>query len=353
MKIYYKFFLSIYIIILTALLILLLTISYKFINYGKQKTLNNSENIVEIPYASSLKKVVNILYENKIINNDNLYWYLRLARSDNKIQAGYYIIKPNISNQELVTFLLNGRAQVFKVTFIEGQTLRDLAQTLYNVGLIENADINLSLVSQKVLDTINPPIELIKMTQEHGIGGIEGYLLPETYFFSKEDSLESILLSMHKNLLQKLTFAIKEEMNRQNLSLHTLLTLASIVEKETAVGFERNLIANVYKTRLKKNMKLQADPTVIYGLKKYDNKITKKDLLTPNPYNTYTNKGLPLGPISSVSIESIKAVLEPNNNSNYLFFVSKNDGTHVFCPDLACHNKAVKEWQIDFFKKNK
>lgn len=350
MKIYYNFFLSIFFTILIITILLILTISYYFISYAKNNTINNSETVIEIPYGSSLKKVTDILHENNIIKNNNLYWYLRLGRIDNKIQAGYYIIKPNLKHKDLITFLLNGKAQAFKITFKEGQTLRDLAQTLYDAGFIDSPDINLSLVSQKILDSIKPPKEVIEINNKEGIGGIEGYLLPETYFFSKQDSLEKIILHMHKSLLQKLTTQINDEMSKQNLTLHDLLTLASIVEKETGKPFERPLIASVYKTRLKIGMRLQADPTVIYALKKYDNKITKKDLLTKHPYNTYTNKGLPLGPIASSSIESIKAVLWPNE-SDYLFFVSKNDGTHIFCKDLNCHNNAVKEWQIDFFKK--
>jgi len=325
-----------------------------FNNYSNSKINISSDTIIEINYGSSLKKVVDILYKNNLIDNqEKFYWYLRLARPDSKnIQAGYYIFSNNISYAQLVSSLLNGRSEVFKITFKEGQTLKDLTKTLSDANLALKEDIEAFLVSDKLFSIINPPIKLIEMAKKDNIGGIEGYLLPETYFFSKNDSLEKIILTMHKSLIAKLDPKILAEMSRQNMSLHNLLTLASIVEKETADPKERPLIANVYLTRLKKGMRLQADPTVIYGIKNYTGKITKKDLLTPHVYNTYTNKGLPLGPISSVSIEAIKAVLWPSE-SDYLFFVSKNDGTHIFCSDLKCHNKAVKEWQIDFFKKNR
>lgn len=313
-----------------------------------------SETMVEIPFGSSMKRVSEILHEVGVISQPRMfYWYLRLGRSDGqKIQAGYYNFVGEITPHHVADRLLLGRDQSYKLTFKEGQTLVDLATAVEALGLATKEQFVEAMKSDEILNLIGAPNARARIALENDVGGIEGYLFPDTYFFSKRDTATSIIKKMHAKLNAMLDDNIQTRLRELKFTLHEVLTLASIVEKETADPKERALISSVYQNRLKLGMRLQADPTVIYGIKDYEGKIHKSDLLRPHAYNTYTMGGLPPGPISSVGIEAIRAVLWPED-TKYLYFVSKNDGTHFFCENLTCHNHAVKKWQIDFFKKAK
>ncbi len=315
------------------------------------KTVQLSEVIVEIPYGSSLKNVSKLLSEKNIVSNDQIfYWYMRLARKDaHKIQAGYYQFNGTYSYAQLAESLKNGRDRAAKIIFKEGETLVDLVKTLEAQGVLTKADFIKAMTSQDVLSLVNAPHQEARKELENDVGGIEGYLFPDTYFFTSKDSPKTIISIMHRHLLNKIDEPMKLRMKEIGMTLHQVLTLAAIVEKESGAENERPVIASVYLNRLKIGMRLQADPTVIYGMKNYDGKIRKSDLLSPHAYNTYTMSGLPPGPIAAVSIMAIKAVLWPEASS-YLYFVSKNDGTHEFCPNIKCHNQAVKKWQIDYFR---
>lgn len=314
-----------------------------------KETVSLSQIVVEIPYGSSLKSVTRLLAEQKVIPDERaFYWYMRFARNDaGKIQAGYYQFDGTYSLAQLAESLKNGRDRAFQIIFKEGETLVDLAQSLEAAGIVSQADFISAMTSRDVLSLLDVPQE--RKMLKNDVGGIEGYLFPDTYFFTKKDSAKTIISIMYRHLLNKIDEPMRIRMKEIGMSLHQVLTLAAIVEKETGATLERPIIASVYLNRLKKGMRLQADPTVIYGIKDYDGKIRKSDLLTFHSYNTYKIEGLPPGPIASPGIEAIKAVLWPAESS-YLYFVSKNDGSHVFCDNLACHNKAVKKWQVDFFK---
>lgn len=316
-----------------------------------KETLNLSNTVVEIPYGSSLKHVAHLLAEQKIIPNEQqFYWYVRLARQDaNRIQAGYYQFDGSYTYAQLAESLKNGRDRASKIIFKEGQTLVDLVNLLEAEGVLKKEDFIEAMRSKDVSALINAPNVEARLALENDVGGIEGYLFPDTYFFTKKDSPKTIISIMHRHLLNKIDESMRLRMKELNMSLHQVLSLASIVEKETGAPEERPVIASVYLNRLKIGMPLQADPTVIYGIKNYDGKIRKSDLSLPHPYNTYKIAGLPPGPIAAPSLMSIKAVLWPEE-TKYLYFVSKNDGSHIFCGDINCHNKAVKIWQIDFFK---
>lgn len=338
--------------IIVALAAAVFLVKSYFLNY-ESNPIVISDILLEIPHATSLRKVSELLKSKGIIKDDKkFFWYLRLGRIDgNKIQAGFYEFSHEITPKIVAKRLLKGRDRSFAVTFKEGQTLIDLADTLDQLGLVSKEQFTKAMTSKEIVDLINAPESQKRQSLLNDTGGIEGYLYPDTYFFSKKDTAKDIIITMHNNLIRFFTDDIKKRIKELNTTVHQVLTLASIIEKETAVASERFLVASVYSNRLKIGMRLQADPTVIYGMKNYQGKIGKKDLLTYHDYNTYKIKGLPPGPISSVSIDSIKAALWPQN-SNYYYFVSRNDGTHVFCENLSCHNKAVKKWQIDFFKRS-
>lgn len=307
------------------------------------------EVVVEIPMGSSLRQVSKLLAKAKVVRDPKIfYWYLRLGRLDgDRMQAGFYQFSGQITPKEAADRLLLGFDPSFKLVFKEGETLATLASRLEELKLCTRESFLEAMNSPEVIELVQSPLAPRKSIED--VGGIEGYLFPDTYYFSQQDSPLSIIKKMHARLLSMLGQDMLVRIKEQNSSLHEILTLASIVEKEARDEAERSLIASVYKNRLKLKMRLQADPTVIYGIKGYDGKIRKKDLETYHPYNTYRINGLPPGPIASAGIDSIKAALWPMN-SDYLYFVAKNDGTHVFCRDLDCHNQAVRTWQLNYFR---
>jgi UPF0755 protein len=174
--------------------------------------------------------------------------------------------------------------------------------------------------------------------------GLEGYLFPSTYHFTPATPEREIVIAMAEQFRKVSQPLLAERGSAMSLTAHELLTLASIIEKETGVEAERPLVAAVFHNRLKRQMPLQSDPTVIYGVKDFNGNLTKKDLQEATPYNTYRIAALPPGPICNPSLASIKAALHPADVP-YLYFVSKNDGTHLFSETIEAHNRAVKTFQ--------
>jgi UPF0755 protein len=174
---------------------------------------------------------------------------------------------------------------------------------------------------------------------------VEGYLYPETYFLSRNLPPKEIIKKMNGQLNRRYSPSLQVRAMELGFTFNQVLTLASIIEKETGEGSERPLISSVFHNRLKQKMRLQTDPTVIYGqIERHDGNISKEDLRKDTPYNTYTNFGLPPGPIANPGISSIQAALYPTS-SNYLYFVSKNNGTHQFSENIRDHINAVNLYQ--------
>lgn len=305
---------------------------------------------VEIPYGSSLRRVSDILAEQRVIHRSSLfYWYVRLGRNDgNKFQAGYYNFSGMIAIKEIADRLLTGRDQSYKTVFKEGQTLAELVNTLAQKGLVTESSFSEAIKNPEIASLIGAPtFRLPTLVSERAY--IEGYLFPDTYFFSQKDTGVTIIKKMYQRLQSKLDARITARIAELNTTLHDTLTLASIIEKETGAPDERPIIASVYLNRIRIGMPLQADPTVIYGMKNYDGKIRKIDLQTLHAYNTYKIRGLPPGPIAAPGLAAIEAALWPAK-TKYLYFVSKNDGSHEFCETLDCHNRAVRKWQVNYFR---
>jgi UPF0755 protein len=175
---------------------------------------------------------------------------------------------------------------------------------------------------------------------------LEGYLYPETYSFTHYSGDRVILKTMVDKFKEVWNRDLKMMADQKNMSMHDVVTLGSIIEKETGAPEERPIISSVFHNRLKMGMKLQSDPTVIYGKKGDKRNITKQDLLTPSPYNTYTLPGLPVGPIANPGKDSMMAAINPSD-SRFLYFVSQNNGTHVFTSNYKDHQKAVTKYQLD------
>jgi UPF0755 protein len=174
---------------------------------------------------------------------------------------------------------------------------------------------------------------------------LEGYLFPETYRFTPGIAETELIRMMVQQLLQRLDKQLLGAAQKQDLDRHQLLTLASIIEKETGLADEMPVISSVFHNRLQRNMPLQTDPTVIYGIADFDGNLTRNHLTTPTPYNTYRFRGLPPGPIASPGLAALQAAARPAE-TDYLYFVSRGDGRHVFSRTLREHNQAVRRFQL-------
>jgi len=260
-------------------------------------------------------------------------WFARFEDLSSKLKVGEYEFSRAQSTREILETLAVGRVQTHAVVIPEGLRAVEIAARLDEAGL---ADRN------AFLEIVTDPAA----AGERGIEAtsLEGYLFPDTYRFARGLPATAVVDAMvdeFKSVYRELEPLVE----RQELSMHELVTLASIVEKETGAPEERPLIAAVFLNRLKRRMRLETDPTVIYGVEDFDGNLRKVHLLDEsNPYNTYKIPGLPPGPIASPGRDALEAVLEPAD-SPYLFFVSRNDGTHVFSKSYAEHERAVDRFQ--------
>ena len=289
--------------------------------------------LVIVREGLSLKEVAGELDRKKIIRNKALFeLWAKLLGYSRKIKAGEYELGPHMSPKRILEKLTKGEVITYPVTVPEGFTAAQISQLLHEGGLIEK---------EKFMSLINDPTLL----KRYGLSApsLEGYLYPETYHFARGISARSTVDAMVGRFWQVVS-PLKERMEEVGMDLPEVITLASIVEKETGLAEERPTIASVFLNRLKRRMRLESDPTVIYGIKDFDGNLTRKDLNRATPYNTYIIRGLPPGPIANPGLEAIRAVLYPAK-TDYLYFVSKNDGSHHFSKTLSEHNKAVQTYQ--------
>jgi UPF0755 protein len=221
----------------------------------------------------------------------------------------------------------------FDVTHPPGANIHDLDRTLSSLGLAAEGEFLAAATNKGLLARLGIPG-----------GSAEGFLFPDTYRLVKGQGAEEVVELLYRRFRRALTPELEGEIAASGLSLLEVVTMASVIEKETGVEAERPLVSAVIRKRLAAGMPLQMDPTVIYGRKAFGREITKEDLRTPTPYNTYTRKGLPAGPVCSPGLPSIRAALRPAPEG-YLYFVSRNDGTHAFSRTLAEHNRAVARYR--------
>jgi UPF0755 protein len=297
--------------------------------------INKVDLAIEIEPGSSLKAIAFQLVEEKILNEPWRFILLTQALGQSKkLRPGNYNLNPNITPYQLLKSFLEGRATEGSITFIEGQDLQTMLEKIK-----ANDSIKKTI---KPLDT-----KAIAIAVGIPYESAEGQFFPDTYYFSRNTTDIEILQRAYKAMQKKLNYEWArraEEVPYDNS--YEALTMASIIEKETGKSIEANLISGVFIHRLSIKMKLQSDPTVIYGLgNKFTGDITKKDLLTDTPYNTYTRDGLPPAPITMPGLISIRAALHPTK-TDALYFVGKGDGTHYFSTSLNEHNSAVRKYQI-------
>jgi UPF0755 protein len=277
-------------------------------------------------------KINQRLYDRDLISNTRIFhYYAKYLGTLSKFKAGEFTIPRGSTMKDVMNILVNGQPNLISITIPEGKNIYEIAKLVNDAGICSEESF-LQAVTHS---------DLIKLIEVEA-PSLEGYLYPETYRFAANTPAKKVAQTMVE-LFNKKTIQIN--FSHPFLNRHQVIILASVVEKETGAKSERPAIAGVFTNRLKKRMRLESDPTTIYGIwKRYQGNIKKDDLLELTPYNTYKIPALPLGPISNPSLEAIQAVLNPENN-DYLFFVSKNDGTHVFTRNYVDHTRAVEDFQ--------
>jgi UPF0755 protein len=293
-----------------------------------------TEHHLIVPPGQSLAATAEMLQRHQMISNAFKFRMLaRLEGYDRRLKAGEYSLSSSMSPRDILERMAKGLVRLHRLTVPEGFTMMQIAD---QVGKAELA----------------PAVDILQRAQDpayaraRGINApsLEGYLFPETYFFPRTVTPDGIIAAM----LQAFRSAFPPEWERRaaelGFTVHEAVTLASIIEKETGDPSERSLISSVFHNRLKRGMRLETDPTVIYGITNFDGNLTRKHLETPTPFNTYIIRGLPPGPIASPGRDALKAALYPAQ-TDYVFFVSKNNGTHHFSTNLADHNRAVQHYQ--------
>ena len=327
-------------ILIALVTVALLITGYLYIDYQNfMKTplaIGEQPANIDITPGRSLKSVAKELADRKIISNARyLEWAARIRGDATQIQAGEYIISRSLTPDHFLDTLVRGDVVQYGFTIIEGWSTRQLLDAIKTDPILVQSlpDAN----AKTLMGYLGLSADMYA----------EGWFLPETYHFIRGDTDITVLKRAYKAMQQQLDSAW--EKRAENLpynNAYDALIMASIVEKETGQPDERNKIAGVFVRRLQKRMKLQTDPTVIYGIgDKYDGNIRRRDLKTDTPYNTYTRKGLPPTPIAMPGIAAISAALHPAQG-NELYFVARGDGSHVFSSTLDEHNNAVIKYQL-------
>ena len=314
-------------------LILAVFFFYSIIIIWPQNNLKK-EITFQIPSGSSLHKVSKILKKNRIIKNETFFILaVKLMGYEKKLQAGKFNIQKKTNNFQLIKKLVYGNESLVSVTVLEGWSLTQISQEIEKKIGIKHMDF---------LEVSRHPQLLKKL----GIvaTSIEGYLFPDTYFFSEGVRPESIIETMVFQFKKNFSTDFKNRMREIGFNEIEVITLASIIEGEAIFDIERSKVSSVYHNRLKKGMKLQADPTIQYIIEGPPRRLLNKDLKIESPYNTYLNYGLPPGPINNPGLQSIKAALYPSE-TDLLYFVAKGDGYHTFSKTEKEHRIAKAKFQ--------
>jgi len=301
-----------------------------------------AETFVEIPAGFGPAGIGARLVEAGVVQDA---WTFRAAvivsGRARELKAGEYRFDAPMSALDVVGKIARG--DVFKrmLTFREGLTIGEMAAVFEQRGFGRGADFVAAAQNTSLIHDLDPAAR-----------DLEGYLFPETYALPRNTPAAEVVAQMVAGFKKAFDAELRTAAAADGLTVRQVVTLASLVEKETGSGDERPLVAAVYRNRMRIRMGMQADPTVIYALQKagqYDGNLSRADLQFDSPYNTYRYAGLPPGPIAAPGRASLAATVKPAA-VDYLYFVSRNDGTHVFASNLADHNRNVQTWQVQFFR---
>jgi UPF0755 protein len=288
--------------------------------------------VLEIPQGMSGEEIGHLLAKNSLLRSKSLFKIiLKIKRS--KLQAGEYVLNNRMNLWQILKILEEGKIRLYKFTIPEGFSLQEIAKDLAKQKLANPQKFLRLTRNKELLSRYNIPGERL-----------EGFLFPDTYKVPKGMKERDLIELMLKRFEEVIQGEFKEKLEKQSLPLYGIVTLASVIEKEAVIDEEKPLISGVFHNRLAKGMRLQSDPTVKYVLPKSRKNLYYKDLEIDSPYNTYLHKGLPHGPICSPGKASLKAALAPAS-TDYLYFVSKNDGTHYFSCTFSEHLVAKRRYQ--------
>ncbi|MBW2605789.1 MAG: endolytic transglycosylase MltG [Deltaproteobacteria bacterium] len=293
------------------------------------------EQAVVVQSGQGFKGISALLYQKgMILHPVKFRVFARIKGYDKRIKAGEFLLSSAMTPKKILETLVEGKVRLHRLTIPEGYNLIQIARAVETAGFAPEADF---------LEAVTNP----DLVHAKGIDAqtFEGYLFPDTYHFPRGVTPENIISTMVKRFRSVFKPEWEEQTKILGLTIHQVITLASIIEKEAAVAAERPVISSVFHNRLKRNMRLESDPTVIYGIENYNGNITRKDLAHPTLYNTYTIKGLPPGPISNTGAKAIEATLYPAD-TKFLYFVSRKDRTHQFSTNFKDHNRAVRKYQL-------
>jgi UPF0755 protein len=315
-------------------------VAYRFANTPA----SDSEAVIpfEVGPGESFKTVARKLEQEGLVSSAKKFeLFARVTGGGNKVLVGEYAIRRNMVPAEVLSIITSGKSIKHIVTIPEGYNIFEIAELLERQGVTSHDEF---------LKLVRDPV-LVKELLGEEASSLEGYLFPETYHITKYTGTRALVHMMVERFMQNFTkLQSVPGWNAARLTRHQLVTLASIVEKETGAPEERTIISSVFHNRLREKMKLQTDPTVIYGIwdqtGQWNRNISHDDLVTPSKYNTYTFTGLPVGPIANPGYEALVAAGGPAQ-TDYFFFVSRNDGTHVFSRDYSQHRNAVSKFQLD------
>ena len=304
-----------------------------------------AEQFVDVPPGSATADIGKRLVAAGVVR-DLLIFRAALysTGASRSLKAGEYRFTDPMSATQVVDKLARGDVYARRITFPEGLTVIDMAKIYEARGLGKAADFVKAASDPTAIADLDPAAP-----------DLEGYLYPETYAIPRGTAASKLTAMMVDRFRAAYTDDLRREAEAQGLTTRQLVTLASLVEKETGQEQERPLVAAVYRNRLRLGMGMQADPTVIYALQKagrYNGNLRREDLAYDSPYNTYKYSGLPPGPIASPRKASLAAALAPADVP-FLYFVSRNDGTHVFATTLAEHNRNVRQFQILYFREKR
>lgn len=315
--------------------LIIVLLGFAFFWYATKPTGDDgAAKTVDIPSGSSLFEITEILKDAGLVHNRPFFWALVVGKgAARNIKAGEYEFSLRLSPSEIINKLVRGERKYYNVLIPEDINAREIAQRLMFYKLVNENDFLELFADQSFIASLGIRAD-----------SLEGYLFPSTYRLDRSMTTREIIRMMVNKFWKEITPDIRLQAEKRGLTIHQLLTLASIIGKESMASSEKPLISAVFHNRIKIGMKLQSDPTAIYGLKEDVKTVLSKHLRLDTPYNTYRIKGLPPGPIANPGIDSIKAALNPAK-VGYLYFVSKNDGTHYFSNDLASHTKAVAQYR--------
>ncbi|CAK6476156.1 MULTISPECIES: endolytic transglycosylase MltG [Peribacillus] len=342
------------IMITIASLILLIGIvglvGFLYINSAMKPVDPDDDTIkkVKIPIGSSVNGISTLLEEQGIIKDARVFKYYIKFRNESGFQAGEYKLSPSMPIEDIVTSIKTGKLMkeaAMKITIPEGKQLIQIADIIAGKTGEDPKKVFKKLNDKKFVKSMQeqfPQLLTSEIENEKVLYPLEGYLFPATYdFYEEKPTLESIVIEMLKKTEETLQ-AYEGQMDKNDYSVHEMLTFASLVEEEATAQVDRGKIASVFYNRIEEDMPLQTDPTVLYAKGSHKSRVYYKDLEVKSPYNTYKNKGLPPGPIANAGTTSIDAVLKPEK-TDYLYFLATPEGEVLYSKTLDDHNNKKAE----------